>query len=200
MKDMEVKHIMATIQPIATISYNTKEFLVEKLETMRAEHRILSWFMLHHDPDQDDKSPHWHVRIIPNTKIDLAALFDEFIEYLPGEDLPRRTICWRTSTSEPDAILYFLHHEKYLRYKKMERNCHYIFDDFVCSDRVDLEYRYFCALEWLRNSVEDQECEDRIKAGESIKQLAMDGLVSPRNAFRIKNYRDILYKEEINGN
>lgn len=197
---MEVKPTLPTTKPIATISYNTKEFLVDKLSIMRSKHRILSWFMIKHNPDQDDKKEHWHVRIVPNGKIDLADLFDEFIEYVPGEDLPRRTINWVNSSCEPEAILYFLHHEKYLRYKKMERNIHYIFDDFICSDRLDLEYRYFCALEWLRNAVEDQECEERIKAGESIKQLAMDGLVSPRNAFRIKNYRDILYKEDINGN
>lgn len=101
-------------RPIATISYNTYDFLVERLEALVKSHKISEYRFIHHVGEGGDKD-HYHVQMFPtSTRLDLVSLREWFIEPDPsGNPKPLGVLQIRKS-AELDWLLYAVHDPIYL--------------------------------------------------------------------------------------
>lgn len=106
---------MATKTPISTISYNTEDFLREKLDDLYQSHIIQAYMYICHKGEDGDKD-HIHVRIEPNKKLDPMDILERLKQPVVGEDLPRTCRPFRPSKEE-DWFLYVVHDPDYLRIK-----------------------------------------------------------------------------------
>lgn len=132
---------MKTRKPITTISYNTDGYLQTKLEELRKAKIISIWFYINHQAEQDEKKPHKHLWIMPAKTIQTDDLYDALLE----PDLqhldkpPLKCLHFQSCNSFADWFLYSLHDKSYLLRKGQKRAFSYTIDDFVCSDRDELD-------------------------------------------------------------
>lgn len=132
---------MKTRKPITTISYNTDGFLITKLEELRKAKIISIWFFVNHKAEVDEKKDHKHLWILPAKTIQTDDLYDELLE----PDLqhldkpPLKCLHFQSCNSFADWYLYSLHDKSYLLRKGQKRAFSYTIDDFVCSDRDELD-------------------------------------------------------------
>lgn len=144
---------MATQRPISTISYNTRAFLLEKLEELRAAHKIQYYYVIFHKGEDGDKD-HAHVYVVPNCRLDPMALSEYFKEYVSGSVKPLGCMSWRPS-KESDWILYAVHDEEYLAAKYSADKCEklpYEWTDIIAPDDIDVELYYQRAKAENKNS------------------------------------------------
>lgn len=107
--------IVATQKPISTISYNSREFLLEKLNLWVEQHLIQTYQVIFHKGEDGDKD-HAHVRIEPNKKLDPMDLTEKLKEFVQDNDKPLGVRPWRPSQEE-DWFLYAVHDSQYLKLK-----------------------------------------------------------------------------------
>ena len=130
---------MATSKPISNISYNTVEFLIDKLNYFYEKRIIKTWYFIKHQPEADEGSSHIHLFILPNKVLDPMELSQEFEEFIPGEKLPRRVMRWEPSNFE-DWYYYSVHDKWYLEtIKNQSREFHYKDSDFFCFDEKQFQ-------------------------------------------------------------
>lgn len=188
---------MATSKPVSTISYNSEDFLKEKLQDLLDSEIISFYSYIVHKADTDDKKEHIHLRLVLNKCLDLVKLQKEFIEFVPASDKPLKCMLFRPS-SESDWILYCEHNEMYLTCKNLHRNIEYTYNDFVVSDSDEFQLQYNASIEYLHSVLaRDYITEKEIKSGVPLHELAYDGLITSKNAFRMKQFKDI-YSKKIN--
>lgn len=133
---------MRTSKPISTISYNSLEFLVMKLEELVDNHKISDYMFIKHFAEEDESKDHTHLWIMPNTLLDTMDLQNHFKELdLIHPNKPLGCIDFRSSDCD-EWILYSQHFEPYLRSKNEDRQYHYTRDDFVYHDEYTFEDRY----------------------------------------------------------
>ena len=126
---------MRTSKPFSTISYNSIDFLLSKLNTLTDRHVIDFWSFIEHTKEEDEEKDHIHLYIVPSGLLDTNQFSREFIEFLPGESKPRRfRPC--VSSKFDQWYLYCLHNSAYLASKGQTRKYHYDYGDFFCSDSV----------------------------------------------------------------
>lgn len=166
---------MATRTPQSAISYNTPEFLREKLENWQKTHLIQSWIYIKHKGEDGDKD-HIHVRIVPNKTLDVMDLTDSLREFKSGEIKPLGVLGWRQSKEE-DWILYAVHDPDYLSQKYVDNHEHekirYSYTDLVCSDDLDAESLYLRARATLKHTASS--IISQIKEGKSGIDLITEG-------------------------
>lgn len=138
---------MRTSKAISTISYNSQEFLVNKLNELIEAHTISDYYFINHFPEQDEKKAHIHLFIQPNKLIDTMYLQDYFkeVDINNLNAKPLKCIDFRLSKLD-DWFLYCLHYEPYLSTKCESREFHYTKDDFVYYDEDNFDYNYNHAL------------------------------------------------------
>lgn len=144
---------MATQKPISTISYNTEQFLKEKLDTWVKAHIIQAYQYIPHKGEDGDKD-HIHVRIEPNKKLDPMDLIEELREYPAGCDKPLGCRPFRPSKEE-DWLLYAVHDEKYLKSKYIEdakEKLPYKWQDIRVSEYYDIETAFIRAKSHLEHT------------------------------------------------
>lgn len=130
---------MRTSKPIATISYNTEEYLIYKLHELIKAHKISDYYFIKHKKEKDESKDHIHLWLKPNTLIDTMDLQDHFKEPDPNNPLkPLGCIDFKSSKLD-DFILYGLHLEAYLRFKGESREFHYLKTDFRYYDSDTFE-------------------------------------------------------------
>lgn len=146
---------MRTSKPIATISYNSQEFLVLKLGELIRRHKISDYIFINHFAEADEKKNHIHLWIKPNTLLDTMDLQDFFCELDDKHPTkPLKCIDFRPSEVD-DFILYGQHYAPYLASKGESREYHYSRDDFVYNDEDTFEERYnhaYKGSEWARRN------------------------------------------------
>lgn len=188
---------MATSKPVSTISYNTVDFLKEKLDDMLSCEILQFYAFIVHKPDTDDKKEHIHLRLVLNKRVDLVKLQKEFVQPVADNDKPLKCMLFRPA-SESDWILYCEHNELYLQCKNLQRNIEYTYNDFIVSEQDEFELQYNAAIEYLHSILaRDYIVEREIKCGCPLHELAHDGLITSKNAFRMKQFKDI-YSKKIN--
>ena len=121
---------MKTRLPIATITYNTDEYLQLKLNELIKARIISLWFYINHKAEDDEKKDHKHLYIVPAKTIQTDDLCDELIEY-NGSDKPLKCLRFVNSKSFSDWFMYVLHDEGYLLSKGQKRKYHYNRDKFI---------------------------------------------------------------------
>ena len=141
-----------TKSPISTISYNTEEFLKEKLEQWYECHLIQAYMYIKHKGEEGDKD-HIHLRIIPNKRLDPMDLSLELREYVPDCDKPLGVRPWQNSKEE-DWFLYAVHDHDYLKIKyglkeDSKEKLPYNWEDIVVSDMFDCEIAFIRARQYL---------------------------------------------------
>lgn len=144
---------MRTSKPIATISYNSQEFLVAKLEELIRSHKICDYIFINHYAEADEKKNHIHLWIKPNTLIDTMEL-QQFLTEIDIKNTlkPLKCIDFRPSSVD-DFILYTQHFKPYLASKGESREYHYTYDDFVFHDEDtfdDLYNHAFKGSDWAK--------------------------------------------------
>lgn len=107
---------MKTIKPIATVSWNTEEFLVKQLNNLVNDHVVLFWFYVRHFAESDEKKEHIHLYLEPDIRVDTNELRSNF-EELPSCDSSCKDIIRPlpfTVSKFDTAYLYFTHNKLYL--------------------------------------------------------------------------------------
>ena len=146
---------MRTCKPISTISYNTKEFLIDRLDKLLKDHKISFYVMIWHFPEVDEKKGHWHLLIFPNTLLDSMDIQDYLTEVDPMHPKPLRCIDFRSTRDIDDWILYSQHYRPYLLSKMEDREYMYNRSDFICSDEDTFDdlYRHaFHGSKWAQGN------------------------------------------------
>lgn len=101
---------MNTRKEISTISYNSVEFLTEKLQELLNEHIISDYMFIPHKAEEDETKDHIHLWIKPNKLLDTMDLQSFLQEYDPlHPDKPLKCIDFRFAKTD-DWILYSIHY------------------------------------------------------------------------------------------
>lgn len=125
---------MRTSKPFSMISYNTRPFLVEKLNELKEGGLVQFWAFVEHLPEDDEKKPHKHLYIIPAKLIDTQRIEKALLELDQNNLLgkPLGAIFPRSSKFD-DWYLYALHDQRYLALKGQKRKYHYNDDSITVS-------------------------------------------------------------------
>lgn len=125
---------MRTSKPFSMISYNTKEFLIEKLNELIKGGLVQFWAFIHHQPEEDEKKAHKHLYIIPQKLIDTQRI-EKALQEIDLTDITAKPLgaIFPQSSKFADWYLYGLHDKKYLAYKGQKRKYHYNDNAFVVS-------------------------------------------------------------------
>lgn len=129
---------MKTSKPISTISYNTDEFIRNKIEYWRSCGIIEFGMWIRHEAEADEKKSHCHVYLKPAKLIQTMDLEMDSCEIDPtNPEKPLKMVSFRIST-ESDWLLYSLHDKAYLLEKGLERQFHYDISDIqsTCDDTL----------------------------------------------------------------
>lgn len=131
---------MRTTKPVATISFNTPEYLELKLNELQKAGLISFWAFIVHKPEDDEggTKSHQHVFIEPSKMIQTDDIKAQLKEFDPAKpEKPKGTIAFVSSKFGP-WYLYALHDRRYLASKGQSRRFHYTHEEVVSSDEDDL--------------------------------------------------------------
>ena len=131
---------MRTTKPISTISFNSSDFLYQKLMELVNAKRISFFAFIRHKPEDDEggKKFHHHVYCEPSKMLQTDDLRDELKEFDPEHpDKPKTCLTWKSSKFD-DWYMYSIHDKRYLAQKQQSRKYQYQDCDFYASDFDDL--------------------------------------------------------------
>ena len=158
---------MKTTKPISSISWNSRQYLVDRLEELRKSHLIAFWVLVKHTAEEDEKKDHIHFYVEPNRSIDTELLREKFIELIPGSK-PLGVNKFQKSDFQ-NWLWYCLHDQAYLLSKGETRKYHYSIEDLISSDDEDLMQRI---QENPRPESEYSKVEELIRQGLSNEAIA----------------------------
>lgn len=188
---------MRTSKTISTISYNTKDFLEFKLMELMDSGDISDWFFIQHFAEEDEKKDHIHLWVKPNKLIDTLDFQKYFVEYVVGEEKPRKCIDFVCSKTD-DAILYFKHDCKYLAFKGETRQYHYVKEDFVYADEDNFDELYNHAYRGSDFALKNQQIQAIINNRDDLSKLIETGLVPLGMASNLCAYSNLRVNDKIN--
>lgn len=180
---------MRTSKPIATISYNSPEYLTAKLDELVKNHKISDWVFISHFAEEDEKKDHIHLWIKPNTLLDSMDLQNHFLEINPQNPTkPFKCIDFRQSQID-DWILYNQHYKPYLASKGESRIYSYTKDDFVYCDEDSFDDLYnhaFKGSEWAKSN----QILEQLRTGQiNPTQLILSGAVPLNMASQLSAFK-----------
>ncbi len=196
---------MITRSNISTISYNTDDFLIFKLNDMIKNHCIEFWAFINHIPEEDEMKQHKHLFIIPSGTVDTFALSDvlEEIDFTNPSMSPLGTIFWKHSKFV-DWYLYSLHDVDYLASKGESRKYHYDKSEFFVS-----ESDYFNELIHscdFSQYTKHKKLREAVQSDVSFRDLFANGFIPVQQigqyslAYNLLKYGDMYYdKTDRNG-
>lgn len=183
---------MKTSKPISTISYNTENFLRNKIYEWKKDGIIEYGMWIYHRPDVDGDKPHYHVYLQPSMLIQTDFLIEQSIEidtswkplesYADEKEKERhekKQFLKMTvfKSSEPNNwILYGLHDENYLLQKGLTRNEHYEISDLESTCDDTLMEMVSCAFDFRNNKLEFRIIES-VKQGVSWQAMVSSGMI-----------------------
>lgn len=205
---------MKTSKPISTISYNSPDFLRNKINEWKSKGFIEYGMWIKHLPDEDNKKIHYHVFLKPAKLIQTMELeadsceipMGTFSEVSPSADTtdisatvvkPLKMISFRMS-KEDDWILYGIHDKTYLAEKGMERTHHYTFSDIetTCMDTLHDMITHLIDNRKGRLEVRIFDC---IEKGFNWRDIVSTGIIPLKqmhNAFMF--YKALTYQAQDN--
>ena len=166
-----------TSNPLSSISYNTKQFLIDKLEELKKAHIISCYMVIFHLGEDGDKD-HAHFRIEPNRRIDPMDIQEMFKELNPFSNVgkPLGVRPFRPSKEE-DWFLYAVHDQEYLKLKYNGGDSHekipYDWHDIIVPDDYDLEVAWVRAKSSLKHNASNMA--NRIINGVKPLDLILEG-------------------------
>lgn len=188
---------MRTSKPIATISYNSQEFLVQKLDELIQNHKISDYVFINHFAEEDEKKNHIHLWLKPNKLLDTMDLQKYLTELDPKNPTkPLKCIDFHISKID-DFILYGQHYAPYLASKGESREYHYTKDDFVYYDEDtfdDLYNHAFKGSEWAKRNQILEALRDNTT---SAPQLILNGTVPLNMATNLSALEKMMYQSGL---
>ncbi len=184
---------MRTSSPISTISYNTDMFLIKTLNSLVDERYVDFWAFIQHLPEDDCKSPHKHLYIVPAKLLD-SAIFNDRLEEpdLLNPDKPPLGCKWFQSSKFINWYLYVLHDVEYLASIGQVRKYHYEKSSIFCND---IDYMNEC---YARADVSKYKrmtnFQELISSGVSFRELVKNGhvpiqqIIQWRKAYNLLRY------------
>ena len=125
---------MKTSKPFSTISYNSVEFLITKLDDLVNRRKLAFYSFVEHIAEEDELKAHKHLFCIPNGQINTDEILDYLVEIdITKPDKPLRCMPCKSSKFR-DWYLYSCHDVDYLATKGQTRKYHYLRADFIVSD------------------------------------------------------------------
>lgn len=133
---------MKTTKPIATISYNSTEFLDLKLSDLISSKKIEYYCYIVHlgEDDESGKKDHIHLYVEPARLIQTTDLNDYLIELTHDIQKPLKCLPFKPSKF-PDWYMYAIHDKSYLSSKGLVKKYFYRFEDFKTSEIDELRYK-----------------------------------------------------------
>lgn len=187
---------MRTSKPVATISYNSAEFLKSKIEYLK-EHGIIEYGMwIYHKKEADEKKDHWHVYLKPAKLIQTVDLENVFKEldptwkpkevYEDEKDKERHEkkqflgVINFVVSKESDWLLYSLHDPNYQIEKGLSKQYVYGFDDIETTCEYTLQDIISRISDDRKGRIEYRliEC---INMGMNWSQICSSGIIPLRN-------------------
>lgn len=127
---------MRTTKPISSISWNSMQYLIDRLEELRTAHLVAFWVLIQHHAEEDEKKEHIHFYLEPNRSIDTEQLRGNFIEIVPnGKPLGVNKF---QKSDFKNWLWYSIHDKAYLFSKGETRKYHYSISDLISSNDEDL--------------------------------------------------------------
>ena len=158
---------MKTTKPISSISWNSIQYLVDRLEELRKAHLIAFWVLIQHHAEEDEKKDHIHFYVEPNRSIDTEVLRENFIELVPNSK-PLGVNKFEKSNFQ-NWLWYSIHDKAYLFSKGETRKYNYSISDLISSNDEDLRQRI---QENPRPESEYSKVEELIALGLSDEEIA----------------------------
>lgn len=186
---------MSTKRPIASISFNTPDFLRNVLNDLLREERIQTWAFILHHAEEDTKKDHIHLLVVPAKPLDPLKVRKRFIELNPNGDLA----CLPFLPSKvSDWLLYALHYPPYLLKKGLVRTYNYELGEIETSEpREWLDNIFFEAQEELLDSRLSHFI-SLMERGDSFGEILATGLVPPNQVlFYDKLYRSFPRRSSV---
>lgn len=181
---------MKTSKPFSTISYNSCEFLLVKLNDLINRRKIAFYGFIEHLPEEDEKKAHKHLYIVPNGQINTDEILDYLLELDPkNPDKPLGCIPFHSSKFT-DWYLYTSHDKDYLASKGQSRKYSYQKDEFIVSDsdffneelhRMDLSK--LSKVKALRDAVE---------TGVPFEHMLISGQIPVQQVYAYKQTYDMI--------
>ena len=167
---------MSTKRPLGSISFNTVDFLTNKLNELLTDELVQSWCFVRHHAEEDTKKDHIHVLVIPSKPVDPLRIRKRFNEFHPDGDL----CCLPFMPSKvSDWVLYALHYPPYLIKKGITRQFNYDLSELVSSE----------PREWIENvfyEAQEELLDNRLaqflnlcERGDTFGDILASGLVPP---------------------
>lgn len=180
---------MRTTKPVSTISYNSLNYLRDRLEELLTNHKICDYMFIFHHAEKDEKKDHIHLWIKPNTLLDTMDLQNFFREFdAENPTKPLGCIDFRTTNDTDEWILYSEHFKPYLASKGQSRDYHYTKGDFKFADEDtfdDLFHHAHYASKWaMNNQILEQLSNGTISPG----QLVLNGTVPLNMASQLNSF------------
>ncbi len=112
---------MITRSPFGFISYNSRKFLVNVLQSFIDEGKFFRCACWYHESTGEEKN-HFHCWVEPAVQLDTSTIVDKFIEYDEEKDTRQSiAILPKCSSKWNDAYLYGTHNSDYLVSKGLFR-------------------------------------------------------------------------------
>lgn len=173
---------MLTTKPFSTISYNSAEFLVLKLNEMLKAREISFWAFVGHYAERDEGKNHIHLYVVPDKRIQTSQFVDAMKELDVSNPLaPPLGVMPCQSSKFADWFLYASHDSAYLLTKGQKREYHYTTSDFATSHEdyfhelvhtID-RTKYYRQVEILEKMKTGSSLEDLVRTGQiPIAQLS----------------------------
>lgn len=190
---------MRTSKPFSTVSYNTDEFLKQKLNALVHAFKIEYWCYVRHNgelgEDGEREKDHKHVFIIPNGRIDTMELSQMMLEPDPSNiKKPLKCMDFRSS-KEDEWFLYNSHDPDYLRTKMLVREFSYRIEDFISSDEDETRIKWeraFHESDYMKNQRMLSMLENH-----SAAQLVANGFIAPQQSFQMQCFYKMLCRGRI---
>lgn len=161
---------MRTSKPFSLISYNTQDFLCNKLNELVQSGLVQFWAFIHHQPENDEKKAHKHLYVIPQKMVDTQRI-EKALQEIDINDILAKPLgaIFPQSSKFGDWYLYGLHDKKYLALKGQKRQFSYNDDAFIvsCQDT-------FTELKNLIDYTEINRLNDifeKVESGESLASI-----------------------------
>ena len=165
---------MKTTKACSTISYNTLDFLKDKLDKLVRRRYISFYAFVKHYAEEDERKDHIHLIVIPNGQIQTDTISDILQELDSANPLKQLGVMpWRSS-KWADWYLYSSHDKAYLASKGQSRTHHYAESDFITSDSDYLHElittidrtKYAKTQEFVQNIMDGGNMFDMVVAGQ----------------------------------
>lgn len=182
---------MNTRKPISTISYNSFDFLYDRLNSLVSCQYLQFFAFIKHSAEAEEKKDHFHLYVEPNNTINTVDLANQFIEFVP-DSLPLKCITFKPSKWD-DWLLYSLHDTNYLASKFLEKKYHYRIEEVISSDSDECYQRYVDTLHESDNLVAVR-FHDMLKSNITVGKLCFNGNINPRDVHNFLQFQNQYYE------